>query len=52
MSEMFACEFMLELKLNEAMLSGILNPILSDFGAGKPPGKQSLLEILSVSFFK
>lgn len=26
MSEMFACELMLELKLNEAMLSGILNP--------------------------
>lgn len=52
MSEMFACEFMLELKLNEAMLSGILNPILSGFGAGKPSGKQSPLEILSVSFFK
>lgn len=52
MSEIFACEFMIELKLNEAMLSGTLNPILSNFGAAKPPGKQSPLENLSVSFFK
>lgn len=52
MSEIFACEFILEQKLNEAMLLGTLNPILSNFGASKPPGNQSPLENLSVSFFK
>lgn len=51
MSEIFACEFMLELKLNETTLSGTLNPILSDFGEAKPLGKQSPLEILSVYLF-